>query len=162
MKRYQVICEISARHHHPSEEGEYTKKADLSQAGHWVSGDKVEAEGMRFSVVLPPRKTADGKGVFEVSLTDWYKNLEGEPQFNAGTFQVKLRHLHCDQKTADEWGLTSGQKVSIEKRDGPRPGRFDNVDVRIDSWAVLRVHLDTDEANALYIKNGDTIDLIIE
>lgn len=161
MKTYKVICEVSARHHHPSEEGGYTKKADLSQGGHWVSDEKVEAAGMRFSVVLPPRPTVDGKGVFEVSISDWYKHLEGEPQF-AGTFQVKLRHLHCDQETADAWGLVHGQKVSIEKKDGPRPGRLDNVDVRIDSWAVLRVHLDTDEANALYIKNGDTIDLIVE
>ncbi len=162
MKRHKVICEVSARHHHPSsDDGAFTKKADLSQGGHSVSNEKVEARGMRFSVVLPPRPTEDGKGVYEVSITDWRKHLEGEPQFS-GTFQVKLRHFHCDQKTAEEWGLVKGQKVSIEQISGPRRGRFDDVDVRIDSWAVPRVHLDTDEANALLIKNGDEIDLIIE
>ncbi|MFZ2555360.1 MAG: PduL/EutD family phosphate acyltransferase [Minisyncoccia bacterium] len=163
MKTFKVICEISARHHHPSEAGDYSKKADLSQAGHWVSSEKKEELGMQFSIVLPPRKTDDGKGVFEISLTDWHKHLKGtEPSFNKGTYQVKLRHFHCDQKTADEYGLVNGQKVKVRQPNGPRRLTFEDVDVRIDSWAVPRVHLDTDEANAAFIRNGDEVELIIE
>lgn len=156
-KHYDVICEVSARHYHPSvDDGSYSKKADLSQKDHWVANEKVEAHGLSFSVVMPPRK----EELYELSMTDWLTYIDKEPQFEKGTFQVKLRHFHCDEETAQEWSLKDGDTVSIYK-DGARAGRLDNVLVRINDWATPRVHLDTDEANALNIKNGDTVMLIV-
>jgi propanediol utilization protein len=154
---FSVICEVSARHYHPgkSSRKRYIKKSGLSQKRHWVTKEKVEIHGMRFGVVMPPRK----EEVYEMSLTDWHMHMKGAPRFN-GTFQIKLRHFHCDKRTAEKWGLRNGDRVSMYK-DGPRAGRLDNVVVRIDEWSVPRVHIDTDEANALFIQNGDRVLLIL-
>lgn len=153
----KVICEISSRHYHPSHESAekltLTKKRDLSQGEHWVAHERVEARGASFAVVMPPRE----KEVYEMSTTEWYKLMEGEPQYS-GTFQVKLRHFHCDAKTAEAQGLKNGDMVSISST-GIRAGTLDNIVVRIDSWSVPRIHLDTDEANALGIKNGDEVEV---
>lgn len=152
----KVICEVSARHVHPATRlVGLTKKRDLSQGGHWAADEKIPKNGMYFTIVMPPRDTE----VFEMSLTDWYTHMEGKPQFT-GHMCVKLRHFHCDEVLAQELGLKNGQMVAVEK-DGIRAGRLYNVEVRIDTWSVPRVHLDTDEANALYITNGDEVELII-
>lgn len=154
--RKKAICEVSARHFHPDYEilGLH-KKRDLSQGGHWAAEEKVEAHGMKFTIVMPPRP----KPLYEVSLTDWYTHMQGPPQFE-GEICIKLRHFHCDKKTAEEWGIEDGDKISVQVG-GIRAGRLDQVLVRVDEWSVPRVHLDTDEANALFIKNGDEVELII-
>lgn len=159
MQKHPVVCRVSARHYHPGPDFamEVTKKLDLSQGGHWATNEKVESNGMRFTVVMPPRP----KAFYEMSVTDWRQHLEGDPVFDEGEYQVKQRHFHCDAKTASEWGLVDRQKVSIYKG-GRRAGRLDEVVVRIDPWSVPEVHLDTDEANALLIKDGDQVELIIE
>lgn len=159
MKRYPVICRVSVRHYHPGPDFDLTvtKKRDLSQGGHWATNEKIESHGLKFTVVMPPRK----KAFFEMSVTDWITRFGGQPVFDEGEFQVKQRHFHCDAKTAEAWNLTDGQKVSVYKG-GRRAGRLDEVIVRIDPWSVPEVHLDTDEANALLIKDGEQVDLIVE
>lgn len=165
MKTIKIPCAISARHVHLShgeyakyaeEHGEVTKKRDLSQGPHWAANERVEAYGLSFTIVMPPRDET----AYELSLSE--AKAHGVPfQFGQGLFQIKLRHLHCPQASADEHGLKNGDLVSILKQ-GSRGGRYDDVLVRIDPWAsILEVHLDTDEANALAIKNGDEVDLII-
>jgi putative phosphotransacetylase len=151
---------VSVPHYHPGEGEEvshFTKKRDLSQDEHWVAHEKRKFEGHDIPVIMPPRK----KGFFEWTITAWRHNFKGiEPVFEGAEHIVKLRHLHINPELAATMGLTEGQMVSIEKKDGPRPGRFNGVVVRITDWGVFRVHLDTDEANALFIKNGDEVDLI--
>ena len=160
-ERIKVICEISVPHYHPGEDEEvahFTQKRLLSQDEHWVANEKKGFDGVEVPVIMPPRKEA----IHEWTITAWHKHFKGvEPVFSGAQHIVKLRHLHCNLESAEKFGLTEGQMLSVEKKDGPRPGRLDGVVVRITPWGVFRVHLDTDEANALYIKNGDEIDLII-
>lgn len=107
---------------------------------------------------MPPR----AYGFVELTVTAWHKLMRGKPFiFNEGPIQIKLRHFHCDTATAEKMGLKNGDTVSIEKKTGLRPGRLDNVQIRVDTWSVPEVHLDTDEANALLIQDGEEIDLII-
>ena len=155
---YKVICEVSRRHYHPGKNSEkkYSKKRDLSQAGQWVANEKVFVDNMSFAVVMPERN----EGKYELSITDWKQLFEKDPDFHGREFTIQLRHFHCDPHTAKKLEIKDGDMVSIYK-DGIRAGQLDNILVRIDSSFSPRIHLDTDEANALYIKNGDVVDLLI-
>jgi putative phosphotransacetylase len=153
----KIICEVSSRHYHPAVDKGYTKKKDLSQTGQWAANERAEYQGLHFGVIMPPRPYEK----YELSITDWWNAKLGEPVFEDGksTTVVQLRHFHCSPVTATELGLKQGDTVSIYK-DGPRAGRLDKVYVKIDPSFQDRIHLDTDEANALYIKNGDEVELI--
>lgn len=167
MKAIKVVCEISNKHCHLTEETlkklslNLTKLKDLSQPGHWVSKEYYNDGEENFRVIMPCR-TEDQ---FELSLTDWIKRFgrDQDPKWKSNIefgYVVTLRHLHLSPDQAKELGLKDGDEVSIQKS-GIRAGRLDKVLVRVASNFNFRVHLDTDEANALYIKNGEEVDLIV-
>ncbi len=76
------------------------------------------------------------------------------------TIIVAHRHFHIDPKTAKKLGLKDKQLVSV-KTTGQRGIVFNNVLVRIDPSFKSRVHLDTDEANAAFLNNGDKGEILI-
>jgi len=55
--------------------------------------------------------------------------------------------------------LKDGDVVSLRKP-GPREVIFGNVVVRSGKGHSLEVHLDTDEANAAMLSNGDLLEII--
>lgn len=92
MQKHPVVCRVSARHYHPGPDFamEVTKKLDLSQGGHWATNEKVESNGMRFTVVMPPRP----KAFYEMSVTDWRQHLEGDPVFDEGEYHFEIGRAH--------------------------------------------------------------------
>jgi putative phosphotransacetylase len=67
---------------------------------------------------------------------------------------VAARHIHMGPSHADVLGLADQDLVQVEFC-GERGGVLDNLIVRIkDDW-VPEIHLDTDEANALGVRDGD-------
>ncbi|OHA13818.1 MAG: hypothetical protein A2909_00855 [Candidatus Tagabacteria bacterium RIFCSPLOWO2_01_FULL_39_11] len=163
----KVICEVSNKHCHLTEETSkksglnLTKLKDISQPGQWVSKEYYSDGTEDFRVIMPCRS----EDQFELSLTDWIKRFgrDTEPKWKRNKeagYVVTLRHLHISDKQAKEFGLKDGDFVSIRK-EGIRAGQLDKVLVRISPNFDFRVHLDTDEANALYIKNGEEVDLIV-
>ena len=166
MKAIKVICEVSNKHCHLTEDTlkelkiKLTKLRDISQPGQWVTNEAYSDGKDNFRIIMPLR-TEDQ---FELSLTDWIRRFgrNSEPKWKkdkAAGYVVTLRHLHISDIQAEKLGLKNGDYVSI-KKDGIRAGQLDRVLVRIDPKFDLRVHLDTDEANALYIRNGEQVDLV--
>ncbi|MBI3046052.1 MAG: hypothetical protein HYY86_00695 [Candidatus Harrisonbacteria bacterium] len=163
----KVICEVSNKHCHLTEETlkksglKLTKLKDLSQPEQWASKEYYN-DGMEdFRVIMPCRS----EDQFELSLTDWIKRFgrDTAPKWKRNKetgYAVTLRHLHISDRQAQELGLKDGDEVAIQKG-GVRAGRLDKVLVRVSPNFDFRVHLDTDEANALYIKNGEEVDLIV-
>lgn len=167
MKSLKVICEVSNKHCHLTEKTiaesgqQFTKLKDLSQPGQWVSREYYDDGADNFRVILPPRETDQ----FELSLTDWIKRFgkDKEPVWKKGKeagYVVTLRHLHLSPEQSRNLGLKDGDEVAIRKG-GIRAGQLDKVLVRVNPNFDFRVHLDTDEANALYIKNGEEVELIL-
>lgn len=72
---------------------------------------------------------------------------------------VAHRHFHIDPKTAAKLKLKDKQLISIKTK-GLRSLIFNNVLVRIDSSFSPRIHLDTDEANAAGLKDGELGEII--
>ncbi len=74
---------------------------------------------------------------------------------------IANRHIHVNTNMQDELGLHKGDIVSV-KVDGLRGGIFDNVIVKAKDNYNLELHLDTDEANAMLLKNGDEVEIIMD
>lgn len=74
---------------------------------------------------------------------------------------VAARHIHMGPSHAQALGLADQDVVRVEFG-GRRGGVLDNVLIRLkDDW-VPEIHLDTDEANALGVRDGDFGKLIIQ
>jgi putative phosphotransacetylase len=68
---------------------------------------------------------------------------------------VALRHVHLTPETAKKHGLKDKQFVSLEYAGMGRRLVFGDVLLRVSEKFTDEIHLDTDEANAGAIKNGD-------
>ena len=67
------------------------------------------------------------------------------------------RHIHMSTNDAIKLGYKSGDIVKV-KITGERGGIYDNVEIKIKDSYTLELHLDTDEANAMGVKNGDEVE----
>ncbi|MDP4121400.1 MAG: PduL/EutD family phosphate acyltransferase, partial [Bacillota bacterium] len=83
---------------------------------------------------------------------------KGKVTLNEGVI-VAWRHIHISAKQANELGLKDKELVRV-KSQGDRAVVFENVLVRANDAFALEMHIDTDEANAAQIKNGDKVELI--
>ena len=185
----KVNVGVSARHVHVTkddvkvlfgEDYKLTKKVDLSQPGQFACNEQVTIKGPKGEFekvrILGPERS---KTQVEISKTDNFKLGINAPVRNSGDLDdaseitiigpkgsitknaaiIASRHLHIDPKTAHELGIENQEFVKI-KVIGEKSGLLENVFVRIDENFVYEVHLDTDDANAFLIKQGDEVELI--
>lgn len=187
----KVNIGVSARHVHLSEEDlkilfgddyELTVKVDLSQPGQYACNEQVTLKGPkglieRVRVLGPVRK----KTQVEISKTDSFALGIKPPVRNSGDLDgasevtiigpcgevtrnaaiIASRHVHATSLDAKKYGFEGKEFVSIVI-DGEKGGILENVYVRINDNFSYEVHLDTDDANAFLIKNGDEAELIVK
>ena len=151
-----------------------TRMRDLVQPGQFACEEQVVIETpkgkMKLRVVGPERKQTQ----IELSRTDAFKlglkpplrmsgKLEGSPgcvitngdrriEIRQGVI-IAARHLHLSPDEAAAYGLADGDVVSL-KFEGERGGILDNVIVRSGEGHRLEAHIDTDEANAFFLRDG--------
>ncbi|TVY10577.1 phosphate propanoyltransferase [Paenibacillus cremeus] len=181
----QVPIGVSARHIHLSKEhieqlfgAGYDLKPlkPLSQPGQFAAEETVMVTGPkgRFEKVriLGP---ARGKSQLEVSRTDAFAlgmqppvresgNIEGTPGIKVTGPQgevelaegviIAARHIHFHTEDAAKWGIVDKQKLTV-RVEGERGLTFDNVVARVSDQYAMDMHIDTDEANAAGVQNGD-------
>jgi len=189
-QKTQVPLGISNRHVHLSpadlvtlfgEGAQLTRFKDLSQPGQFACEEKVTLIGPKGVIeqvrVLGPTRA---KTQVEVSVTDCFKlgvkpvirdsgDLEGSsPIYLAGPAGVlalkegcivAARHIHMTPQDADKFGLQDKDTVSV-RSSGIRSVVFHNVLVRVSENYRLELHLDFDEANGAYLRNGDLLEII--
>lgn len=71
------------------------------------------------------------------------------------------RHLHLTDAQAQAYGVHNGQVVAV-RITGPRPCLLENVVCRCGGAHELELHVDTDEANACCLSNGDLVELVAD
>ena len=153
----------------------------LSQPGQFACEETLTFEGPKGKLakmrVLGPERP---ETQVELAVTDCFKagikpvvrmsgELEGTPGGRligpAGEVELKKgvivarRHLHISEEQGRLYGLKTGDEISIRK-DGERPVILEGVAVRCGKGHDLEVHIDTDEANAALIKNGDLLEIV--
>ncbi len=71
---------------------------------------------------------------------------------------ISERHVHMTDDFAKENNFFNEEVVNI-KINGVKPGIIE-AKIKISDIAFLEVHLDTDDANAFLLKNGDEVELL--
>lgn len=82
---------------------------------------------------------------------------KGSLQLKQGVI-IALRHIHMNEEDAANFGVKDKDTVSV-KTSGERSLTFENVLVRVREDFVLEFHIDTDEANAAGLGNGDQVEV---
>jgi len=70
------------------------------------------------------------------------------------------RHIHMNPADAAEFGIKDRDFVQVRCGGEVRPLIFERVLVRVQEDYGLEMHVDTDEANAAMLKNGDLVEII--
>lgn len=155
----------------------------LSQEGEFVSDlviDLVSEKGVIPNVrVVGPFRS---KTQVEISRTDAFKLGIKAPVKMSGNFDgasdiilvnkdnrvlvknaciLANRHVHCNSSELAKYGWYDGKVLSV-KVDGIRGGILENVIVKSKDSYNLELHLDTDEANAFLLNNGDEVEILEE
>lgn len=186
----QIPIGISNRHVHLCEKDkavlfgekyELSRLKDLKQPGQYACNEVVTIKGpkgeiSKVRILGPERKQTQ----VEISQSDCIKlglnaelresgDLKGSSPITIigpmGTLLlsegaiVAKRHIHMSTENVKKFGVHDGQIVSV-KVNTPRGGIYDNVLIRAGERHSLEMHIDTDEANAMGIKNDSTIELL--
>lgn len=72
---------------------------------------------------------------------------------------VANRHIHISTANAREWGLHDDQRVSVRVQ-SERPAILGDVQIRVADTFKLVMHMDTDDANAVGLTCGSSIEII--
>lgn len=181
----KVKVGVSNHHVHLTEEDlsilfndKLTKNKDINQPGQFSSNevvtlktDKNKIENVR---ILGP--TRDYTQV-EISKTDAYKLGLNPPVRDSndliGSEKITIvgpkgeitkncciiakRHIHITKEQKKLYNLGSFVNVKINSIRG---GVMENVYVKVSEKAYFEMHIDTDEANAFFLKSGDEVEII--
>lgn len=189
---FVVPIGVSARHIHLTQEHiealfgpgyRLTKFKDL-MGGQYAANEKVTIVGLKLRAIENVRilGPARKKSQVEISATDAIKlgvkapiresgDLAGSAPIAivgpAGALYLKegciiaARHIHMSPADAEKAGVRDGDYVSV-KVDNDRGTVFQKVKIRVDESFTLEMHIDTDEANASHIRQGDTAVIVKE
>lgn len=192
MSTFQVPAGVSNRHIHLSVNDiealfgkgyNLTNKKDLSQPGQFACEETVTLIGPKGTIpgvrILGPARP---ETQVELAMTDAIKlgikvpirdsgNLDDTPGIEIANGDKKvsvnrgaiaaMRHIHATPEDAEKYGLKDKGFVKVVFN-GPRGGEFHNVLVRVKSSFALDLHIDTDEANAFGISNGEMATVVVE
>ncbi len=155
-----------------------TEKKALGQPGQYAAEETVTVRGPKGEFknvrILGPVRA---KTQLEISKTDSFKlgvkspikesgDLQGSPgleligpkgkvQLEEGTI-VALRHIHMTPEDARKMEVEDGDFVDV-KVYGQRRATMSNVLIRVSDKYSLEMHVDTDEANAMGLRNKDQV-----
>lgn len=105
--------------------------------------------------VSPPvRPSGDIKGSEKLVLV----GPKGSVYLNEGVI-IANRHIHLTPEYAQKNGINDGDYVDVLV-ESIKPTKFFDVQVRVRDDFNVEMHIDTDDANACGIKNGDNVKII--
>lgn len=183
---FMVPIGVSARHIHLTQEHvealfgpgrQLSKKKDL-MGGQFAANETVTIVGLKLRAIENVRILGPvrSRSQVEISATDAIKLGIKAPIRESGDVAgsapiaivgplgalylkegciVAARHIHMTPNDAAAAGVHDGDYVSV-KVDNDRGTIFNKVKIRVDEKFSLEMHIDTDEANASHISQGDT------
>lgn len=111
-------------------------------------------DARKLGIKAPIRESGDIAGSAPIALV----GPQGALYLKEGCI-VAARHIHMSPRDAEAAGLHDGDYVSV-RVDNERSTMYSKVKIRVDDSFTLEMHIDTDEANAADIKQGDTCRII--
>ena len=156
---------------------ELTKQKDLTQPGQFASCEFVTIKTAKSEInnvrVLGPVRDYTQ---IEISKTDAYKLGLNPPVRSSGHLEnsevvtligpkgsittngciIADRHIHITYVDKEKYNFPDKVKIKIA---GEKPGIIE-VNIKPSTEAFLELHLDTDDANAFLLKNGDEVEIL--
>ncbi len=154
-----------------------TPERPISQPGQFAAAEKVKVVGPRGTIdgvrIVGPTRSATQ---VELSASDCRKLGVDAPVRNSGAVEgsapvglegpagkldlkqgaiIAARHVHLSPKDAERLGLTGGDRVTVALGGGDRSATLDGLLVRTGDKHATEIHLDTDEASAFGVRDGD-------
>ena len=155
-----------------------TKYRDTRQPGWWAANETVDLQGPKGRIgkvrLVGPHRP---KTQVELSRTDAMALGINPPVRGSGKVSgscgvriigpkatidlqegaiIASRHLHLHPREAQAMGLKDGEIMRVRCGiGGPRELVLEQVLVRVSDSFALELHLDTDEANAAWVKSGE-------
>ncbi|MCI5585525.1 MAG: phosphate propanoyltransferase [Lachnospiraceae bacterium] len=183
--RIKVPIGISARHIHLTQEDveklfgegyQLTKRSEL-MGGQFASNEQCTIVGLKLRAIENVRILGPvrSKSQVEISATDARTLGVKAPTRQSGDIAgsapialvgpkgaiylkegciVAARHIHMPPADAEAAGVKDGDMVSVRMGD-ERGALLEQVKIRVDESFTLEMHIDTDEANACQVKQGD-------
>lgn len=108
----------------------------------------------KLKVSPPVRPSGDIKGSAPMALV----GPKGSVFLNEGTI-IANRHIHMTPADAEKYGIKDNDIVDVEIENS-KPTKYYNVQVRVREDFDTEMHIDTDDANAAAIKNGDVVRIL--
>ena len=105
-------------------------------------------------IKAPLRQSGDTVGSAPIALV----GPKGVVYLDEGCI-IAARHIHMTPSEAAAACLKDGDYVSVRMGED-RGAVLDNVKIRVDDSFTLEMHIDTDEANACQVKQGDVARII--
>ena len=148
----QFACEETVKIVGPK--GEFPKVRVLGPARPKTQIEMSLTDARSLGIKAPIRESGKLDGTPGVKLV----GPCGEVALENGVM-IALRHIHMTPEIADALGLKDKDCVGVETS-GLRPLLFRDVLVRVSPDFAYEMHLDTDEANAAGLSNGDLLKVL--
>ncbi len=113
-----------------------------------------QTDARKLGISVPVRESGDIAGSAPIAIV----GPKGAIYCKEGCI-IAARHIHMSPKDAAACGVADGDYVSVTV-DNERGTTFDKVKIRVDDSFTLEMHIDTDEANASEIKQGDRVEIL--
>jgi len=113
-----------------------------------------KTDAFKLGLNPPVRKSGDINGSSPITLI----GSKGTLELNEGCI-IADRHIHILPKQAEMYGLSNLEEVAV-LLPGERGGILYHVKIRIAENSYYEMHLDTDDANAHLLKNGDIVKIV--
>lgn len=111
-------------------------------------------DARKLGINVPVRESGDIKGSAPIAIV----GPKGAIYLKEGCI-VAARHIHMSPSDAAKAGVSDGDYVSV-RVENERGTTFENVKIRVDESFTLEMHIDTDEANAGDIRQGDKVAIV--
>ena len=83
---------------------------------------------------------------------------KGEVALNQGCI-IANRHIHITPKQMELYGLQGKEEVNVLVN-GPKGGMMFHVYLKVSELSYFEMHIDTDDANAFQLKQGDVVTIL--
>lgn len=113
-----------------------------------------KTDAVRLGLNPPVRESGDIKDSSPITLV----GPAGILKLNEGCI-IADRHIHITSKQKELYGLSNYDKVNVVLS-GIKGGMITNVSLKVSEESYFELHLDTDDANAHLVKNGDIATII--
>lgn len=111
-------------------------------------------DARKLGINVPVRESGDIAGSAPIAIV----GPKGAVYCKEGCI-IAARHIHMSPADAASCGVQDGDYVSV-KVENERGTTFNHVKIRVDESFTLEMHIDTDEANASEIQQGDKVVVI--